>query len=200
MPLPAVITPLWWLLGEVVLSVAILALLPVLGRALGNAIEVHTRPVASVTRSQTRLIGQLLVLGIVLITVQAMLRRPLALIVNGDGRAALTFESAIAAIALTLVLALGVWLFQTGRPVVQALTLRAIDAAIPTIGTAAANEPTLTTIDDQATVLAPRRPSDPGPTIVADPDATIADAAHAATTLLDAAAPDATLRVSRPSP
>jgi hypothetical protein len=110
---------------------------------------------------------------------------------NADGRAALTFESAVAAIALTLVLALCVWLFQTGRPVVQALTLRAIDAAIPTIGMAAVKEPTLTltTVDDQATVLAPLRPSDPDATIAAD----------AATTLLDAD-PKATLRVSRPSP
>lgn len=177
-----------WLLGEVLLSIASLALLPALGRALGDAIGQRTREAISVTPSQTRLIGYLLVLGIMLITVQAMLRRSLALLLGADGRAALTVESAVAATALTFVLALAVWLFQTARPVVQSLTMRAIDVAIPTIGAAPLAEATMrtTSLDGEATVLAPRRPPEADPTIATDADATIA------------ADPDVTLRVVRP--
>src|SRR5260370_39001692 len=47
----------------------------------------------------------------------------------------------MAAGALLLILPLLVWTYQTTRPMVQAATLRALDAAIPTIGTAVLTEP-----------------------------------------------------------
>lgn len=215
--LPALVASLQlapvWLIGEVLLSVAILALFPALSRGLAEAIGVLTRGASPVTASQTRLIARLLVVAAMLIAVQAMLRRPLALTLNSDGRAALTVESAVAALALTLVLALGVWLFETARPVVQALTLRTIDAAVPTIGAAPLVEPTRgwTALEGEATVLAASRPSDADATMAyaTDAEATVADDAD--TTIIEgtpaafAVDPeatitdtDATLRVERP--
>jgi len=69
-----------------------------------------------------------------------VLRRPIAIVLGGDRQGA-TVEAGIAAGALFLILPLLVWTYQTTRPMVQAATLRALDAAIPTIGTAVLAEP-----------------------------------------------------------
>ena len=94
---------------------------------------------------------------------------PVALLLGGGDRSATPIEAGIAAAALAAVLALLVWMYQTARPMVQAATLRAIDAAIPTTGTALVAEPTRTSMSvvsgpvpsatDAMTVVAPLFPS-----------------------------------------
>jgi hypothetical protein len=173
-----------WLVAAVVLAICLLVLIPRLSRPVAFAMQAHLSSSSTVTPSQTRLVAQLLVVGIALLVVQAILRRPLSLVLGGQ-IGATTYEASIAATGLTLVLAIAVWLYQTARPVVQAATLRAINVAIPTVETAPLAEPTRTlsvadatvrapVVDDQATVRAPL-PQDE-PTIrapLADPDATL---------------------------
>jgi hypothetical protein len=137
-----------WLAIAILLSVCLLAFaFPRLSRALAVELgsRVSTTPAGpTVTPSQIRLVAQLVVLGALLVIVQAILRRPLALLLGGGERGSGTFEAAIAASVLALVLALLVWLYQSARPLVQSVTLRAIDAAIPTVAPAAQYEPTRT--------------------------------------------------------
>ena len=137
-----------WLVVAVAISISLLVLLPRLTRPLSAAlwrqVGAAGSPVGpSVTPSQTLLLARLLLLGLGLVVTQAILRRPLALLIGGD-RSAAPVEAAIAAVALAVILAMLVWMYQTGRPVVQTITLRAIDAAIPTIGGAAEAESTRT--------------------------------------------------------
>jgi hypothetical protein len=206
-------TPVW-LAAAVLLAVCLLALLPRLSRPLATAI---TRQTSSVTPSQNRLVAQLIVLGVLLVVVQAILRRPVALLVSGGERTSASLEAAIAATALTLVLALLVWLYQTARPVVQSVTLRAIDAAIPTVEAAPVSEPTRTVSviasqpDAEPTVRPPSTDAEPtlrapstadeatlraptltdGPTLVTRARPPDADATVARD-------PDATLRTDEP--
>jgi hypothetical protein len=79
------------------------------------------------------------------------------LVLAGDRQAA-TVEAGIAAAVLTLILPLMVWTYQTTRPMVQVATLRAIDAAIPTIGSAALTEPA-TIGTRRSPAPTPRRPA-----------------------------------------
>jgi hypothetical protein len=186
-----------WLLAAALISVALLTLVPRLAKPLGKHVE---RQAPGATPSQSRLVAQLLVLAIILVLVQAILRRPLALVL-AQQQPSTTYEEAIAATGLTVILALLVWLYQSGRPLLQSITLRVIDAAIPTVEAAPVAEPTRTTISSIVTAPTLRAPSDADePTIRAsdaertvitrrkamDPDATLA------------ADPDATLRGSEP--
>jgi hypothetical protein len=84
----------------------------------------------------------------------------LALVLGGGERGAGPLEAAIAATALSVVLALLVWLYQTARPLAHSVTLHLIDAAIPTVGVAPLSEPTSTV----SSVVAP-------PTAIAAADA-----------------------------
>jgi hypothetical protein len=145
---PATPWEVLWLVAAVAISIALLVLLPRLTRplsvALWRQVGAAGSPLApSVTPSQTLLLARLLLLGLGLVVTQAILRRPLALLIGGD-RSAAPVEAAIAAFALAVILAMLVWMYRTGRPVVQTITLRAIDAAIPTLGAVAEAEPTRT--------------------------------------------------------
>jgi hypothetical protein len=196
-----------WFLAAAAVSIALLALLPRLSQALAKGVDRYAR---SATPSQTRLASQLAVLAIVLVIVQASLRRPLAFLIGGiSGSAA--YEAAIAATALTLVLALLVWLYQTGRPLLQTAMLRAIDSAFPTVQPALVSEPTRTVsvIAADATVRAPSREaatqrveSESEATLRAqpDPEATVLRGADADVTVITTAPQvdsDATLRAPR---
>jgi hypothetical protein len=132
-----------WLVGAVLLSVVLVVLVPRLSAALSESLRPGIANYSDVTPSQTRLVSRLLILGLMLVISQAILRRPLAMVISGEPSAA-SVEAGIAALVLAVVLALLVWLYQTARPVVQAVTLRAIDAAIPTVGEAPLAEPTRT--------------------------------------------------------
>jgi len=134
-----------WLLAAVVLSVVLLALVPRISAWMVDALKPRIAGYSEVTPSQTRLVSRLLLFGLMVVIAQAILRRPLALVISGAPSAA-SVEAGIAALALALVLALLVWLYQTARPMVQAFTLRAIDAAIPTVGVPLQSEPTRTTM------------------------------------------------------
>jgi hypothetical protein len=179
-------TPVW-LAAAVLIAACLLALLPRLSRPLATAITSQT---SSVTPSQNRLVAQLIVLGVLLVVVQAILRRPLALLVSGGERTSASFEAAIAATALTLVLALLVWLYQTARPVVQSVTLRAIDAAIPTVEAAPLSEPARTVsvigspLEAEPTVRAPSTEAEPTvrvPSTEAEPTVRVPSTADEAT-------------------
>jgi hypothetical protein len=134
-----------------------------LSRPLANAIGQRVSA-SAITPSQTRLLARLLMCGVALLTIQAILRRPVALVLGGD-RSSTPIEAGIAAGALAAVLLLLVLLYQTARPMVQALTLQVIDAAVPTVGTAPEAEPTRTSVSairgpipsptDAVTVVAP---------------------------------------------
>jgi hypothetical protein len=140
-------TPVWLAIG-ILLSIYLLAFaFPRLSRPLAVELgrRVSSTPAGpTVTPSQIRLVAQLVVLGVLLVIVQGILRRPLALLLGGGERGSGTFEAAIAATVLALLLGLLVWLYQSARPLMQSVTLRAIDAAIPTVQPAAQHEPTRT--------------------------------------------------------
>ena len=89
----------------------------------------------SITPSQTVLLWRLVVVGIELLLAQAVLRRPLALVLGGV-RSASLFEAGVAAGALAIVLVGLVWVYQTARPMLYAVVLRTVDVAIPTTGSA----------------------------------------------------------------
>jgi hypothetical protein len=203
-------TPVW-LLSAGLLSVALLALLPRLSSPLAKKIDAFAR---SATPSQTRLAAQLTVLSAILVTVQAILRRPLAFLVGGQS-GSIAYEAAIAATALTLVLALLVWLYQTARPLLQTVTLQAIDTAFPTVAPAATSEPTRTVAPiapptmraptvtyDEPTVAAAHRETDPVATLLAGTDTEATRSANREAdpeaTLLRGGDPDATIRAPEP--
>jgi len=89
----------------------------------------------SITPSQTLLLWRLVVAGIELLLAQAVLRRPLALVLGGE-RSASLFEAGVAAGSLALLLVGLVWVYQTARPMVYAAVLRIVDVAVPTAGSA----------------------------------------------------------------
>jgi hypothetical protein len=151
---PAWQTPLW--LGVAgVTSVYLLILMPRLSQLLAAQLWQRLDAAQAITRSQIRLLARLVVFGIEIDVIQAILRRPLAVLLGGE-RSAAPIEAAVAAIALALLLALLVWIYQTARPMVQGLTLRAIDAAIPTVGSQPVAEVTLPApVDNDATLRSP---------------------------------------------
>jgi uncharacterized membrane protein YedE/YeeE len=100
----------------------------------------------SITPSEALLLERLVIAGIQVLLAQAVVRRPLALVVAGD-RSASSFEAGIAAAALAVVLAGLVWAYQTARPAVYAAVLRVLDSAIPTVGT---TPPTVTSPHEAA--------------------------------------------------
>jgi hypothetical protein len=198
-PTPGDVSTLVWLVLAVVLSVLVIVLTlqlssPLageLGRGLGSS---------SITPSQTRLLARLLLFGLALVTTQAILRRPIALILGGDA-SAVSIESGIAAAVLAVVLVTLVWVYQTARPMVQVATLRAIDAAVPTTGAALAAEPTRTSVSVVSSEPIPA-PTD-AVTVVAPlflTDATIVTHREAeATVVATRPEPEATI-VARPEP
>ena len=156
-------TPVW-LVVAILLSILVIALTLQLSSPLAAELG---RGIGSprIMTSQTALLARLMVFGLALVTTQAIVRRPIALIVGGD-HSATSIESGIAAAALAAVLVTLVWVYQTARPMVQVVTLRAIDAAIPTTGTPLLAEPTRTSVSvvssgpipsatDAVTVVAP---------------------------------------------
>jgi hypothetical protein len=187
-----------------------------LARVIGRSFDA-----SSITPSQTLLLARLVVVGLALILSQAILRWPVALVLGGD-RTSLPIDAGIAAAALACVLVLLVWAYQTARPMVQAVTLRAIDAAIPTTGQALFAEPTRTSSvvggslssgSESATIVAPlfARPSTDAPTVLAGlaadsrleetvavsrPDATVV--ARRLEETVAVSRPDATVVASRP--
>src|SRR5215471_14547212 len=138
------LTHLAWLLAAIVISILVIALALRLSRPLANAIGQRVSA-SAITPSQARLLARLVLCGIALVTTQAILRRPVALVLGGD-RSQAPIEAGIAAGALAAVLLLLVLVYQTARPMVQALTLQVIDAAVPTVGSAPETEPTRTSV------------------------------------------------------
>lgn len=136
-----------WLGAAVAITLGLLALMPRLARLLAaglarlaDALAAPGAPSAAAFNTpQLLVVARLVVLAAEMLIVQAVLRRPIALVLAGDRQAA-TVEAGIAAGVLTLILPLLVWTYQTTRPMVQVATLRAIDAAIPTIGSTALTE------------------------------------------------------------
>jgi hypothetical protein len=137
-------TPLWLVTG-VMLATTILVVLPRLAPGLSTALFQQTTAARasvgpSVTPSQTLLLSRLVLLSIGVVITQAIVRRPVALLLTAE-RSASPGEAAVAAVAVAVLLALLVWLYQTGRPIMQSLTLRAIDAAVPTMSAAPLAQP-----------------------------------------------------------
>ncbi len=142
-----------WLLAAILVSVLVIVVALRLSRPLAERMG-RSLQASSITASQTLLLSRLVMIGLALIISQAMLRWPIALVLGGD-RSWVPIDAGIAAVALACVLVLLVWMYQTARPMVQAVTLRAIDAAIPTTGEALVAEPTRTS----ASVVSEPRPS-----------------------------------------
>ncbi len=176
---PAGLGPgLVWLGMALVITVVLLAFVPRLSRVLAAGLARLSAALASpdapssttYNTAELLVVARLLVIAAELLIVQAVLRRPIAIVLGGERQGA-TVEAGIAAGALFLILPLLVWTYQTTRPMVQAATLRALDAAIPTIGTAVLTEPATrgshvvtlptvrrpTPVADDATAVSPRR-------------------------------------------
>jgi hypothetical protein len=152
-----------WLVAAIVASVLVVAVALRLSRPLAELIG-EGLGATSITPSQTLQLARLVTIGLALIVAQVLLRWPLAQVLGRDG-AALQVDAGIAAAALACVLVVLVWVYQTARPMVQAVTLRTIDAAIPTTGQPPLAEPTRTSAStlrepipaatDAVTVVAP---------------------------------------------
>jgi hypothetical protein len=203
-----------WLAAAVVAAILVMVLALRLSRTLAELIgQGHGLKAASITPSQTLLLARLAMVGLALVAAQALLRWPLALVLGRDG-AALQVDAGIAAVALAGVLTLLVWVYQTARPMLHAVTLRAIDAAIPTTGEALVVEPTRTSASmvrdpipsstDAVTVVAPlfAQPlaGEAGATLVAGraSDATVRAEPDADPTVRAGTDPEATLRMRDP--
>lgn len=165
-------TNLVWLIAAIVVSLVVIALALRLSRPLAAEIG-RTVSSSRVTPSQTRLLARLLMVGLALVIAQTILRRAIAQILVGEQTEA-PLEAGIAAAALAIVLLLLVWAYQAARPMLQTVTLRAIDAAIPTTAEALSAEPTRTSMSmvdggpipspsDAVTLWAPSRGARPGP-------------------------------------
>jgi hypothetical protein len=103
--------------------------LPVVLEPLEHALDKLAK-----NQGETRLLARLLLVIVELILVQAILRKPTALVLaSGQPN---TVESGIAAGALTILLFLLVWTYQSGRGLLKAVTWSALDA-IPTVNPAA---------------------------------------------------------------
>jgi hypothetical protein len=126
-----------WLVTAVISATIILATLPRLAPGLSRLVLLQTMSAQAssfptVTPSQTLLLSRLALFTIALLATQAIVRRPIALLLASD-RSVSAADAALAAGALSLSLALLVGLYQTGRTIMQTLTLRVIDAAVPTV-------------------------------------------------------------------
>jgi hypothetical protein len=193
-----------WLVGGVVVSVGILLLIAALATSATLAVgPLLPRADSNLTPSQARLVVRLLLFGLALIAVQASLRRPLALLIGGPGSAS-SIEATVAAAALAVVLGALVWSYESARPIVQGLTWRAIDAAIPTVTAPLAAEPTRTM---SVVNVGPIPSATDAPTLRATPsdgdaDVTLraAQADPGATVLIPRPDVDPTLRVSPSDP
>jgi hypothetical protein len=201
-----------WLVGAILVSLLVIVLAARLSRPLAELLGRSLKS-TSITPSQTLLLARLVMFGLALIVAQALLRWPLALVLGRDGSAP-QVDAGIAAAALAGVLGLLVWTYQTARPMVQAVTLRAINAAIPTTGEALVAEPTRTASSiareslpsntDAVTVVAPLfGPSLTGETTVVashalDSTVRAADDSDATVRAGTGVDPDATLRSRDP--
>ncbi len=146
---PAGLGPgLVWLGVALAITVVLIALVPSLSRVVAAGLARLSAALASpdapssatYNTAELLVVARLLVVAAELLIVQGVLRRPIAIVLGGDRQGA-TVEAGIAAGALFLILPLLVWTYQTTRPMVQAATLRVLDAAIPTTGTAVLTEP-----------------------------------------------------------
>jgi hypothetical protein len=140
-----------WLVVAILIAVCVLALMPALTRpvaaSLSSLTELVVSPTApgrTITPGQIRMLARLLVFIAEVLIAQAVLRKPLAAVLGGDRQSA-PVEAAVAAGALTILLGLLTWTYQTARPMVQAAALRALDAAIPTVGSVVRVESPTTT-------------------------------------------------------
>lgn len=164
-----------WLAVAIVVSVAVVVAAPAVVHPLAGVLERIASTFASpgssrpvMTRGETLVLARLLVSLVALTATQAVLRRPVALVLGGD-RQVETIEAGVAAGALAMLLALLVWVYQASRPIVQAVTMQALDAGLPTLGSTPLAESTLRV---STAVAALRRP------VTIDP-------AAAATTIAD---------------
>lgn len=204
---PSQLATIVWLLAAIVVSVLVIALTLQLSNPLARAI-LKTVSADSITVSQERLLARLLLVGLALVATQSILRRPIAILLGGD-RSAIPIEAGIAAAALAVVLALLVWMYHAARPMVQAATLRAIDAAIPTTGSTLVAEPTRTSMSvvsgpipaptDAVTVVAPLFPTLRARSSAGDAEATqLSQHARDQATVVTTRPDEQTLRVQRP--
>jgi hypothetical protein len=144
-------TPVWLALSTAT-SVYLLVLMPRFSQLLADQLGRRLQATQAIPPSQIRLLARLFLFAVVIDLIQSILRRPVALLLGGE-RSSAPVEAAVAAVALALLLALLVWIYQTARPIVQSMTLRAIDAAIPTVGTQSVMDVTLPApTDDRATL------------------------------------------------
>jgi hypothetical protein len=145
------------------------------------------------------MVVRLVLFGLALIAVQASLRRPLALLIGGAGSAS-SIEAGIAAAALAAVLGALVWSYESARPIVQRLTWRAIDAAIPTVTAPLAAEPTRTASVMNAGPIPSATDAPTVRAIPSDADATLRAPDADATVAVASSDPDATLRAGQADP
>jgi hypothetical protein len=113
----------------------------------------HVGP--SITPSEALFLQRVGIVVVQVLVAQAVLRRPVALVLGGQREAA-SLEAGIAAVALALVLVALAWAYVTGRPMLYSAVLRLLDSALPTVGSdAAISEPDVTaqpTLRSAATV------------------------------------------------
>lgn len=131
-----------WLAVAVVLSLWLLALVPGLATGIAAWLDRLTARDRSVAGRPVRRVGsvgaaRLLVVVVVVVLVQAIVRRPLVAVLGVIANP-LTVEAIFAAGTLALLLIILVWLHQTARPLVEAVTWQALDALVATSGSEAA--------------------------------------------------------------
>lgn len=142
------VAPAWWLAAAILITLGVMFLLPTCGQALTAALDRWAEREAA----NTLLLSRLTVFSIEVVLAQAILRRPVALTL---GTEAGPVEATVAAGALSLLLLLLVWTYQTAKPVLRAWIFESIDAAIPTVGTTTIKVTTVTTTTPAVTVKAP---------------------------------------------
>jgi hypothetical protein len=132
-----------WFAAAIICALVTLIALPALARPLAAALG--RLPQRTIAASETLLLARLLIVAIELIVLQGMLRRPVALVLINSQPIAV--EAGIAAGALSLLLILLVWTYQTGRGLLRAVAWTALDAiptvSAPTPGAAAADVRTI---------------------------------------------------------
>jgi hypothetical protein len=119
-----------WLGVAILVTLAILVLLPGCISWLAELLDAWAA--RSEAANNTLLLARLITFSVEVVLTQAILRRPVALVLGTETS---QVESTIAAGALSLLLLLLVWTYQAARPVVRAWVFDSLDAAIPTVGT-----------------------------------------------------------------
>jgi hypothetical protein len=124
-----------WLTLAVLVVAWLVALFPALGRQLGRHLERLSIPSAP-ARADLPLLSRLALAAGYVLLIQAILRRPLVLVL-GPTLERFVVEATFAAAMLLVVFGLLVALHRAGRPLVSALAWLALDTAFATSGSAA---------------------------------------------------------------